>query len=85
MRKAGLLSINCFCGGAACCCSGTRGAAAKKILRIGFLSSTGDLRNPGPSVEVFREGLHSKADWPNDSAECARARGQGDQMRVFQA
>ena len=28
-----------------------------KIARIGFLSSTGDIRNPGPSVEAFRRGL----------------------------
>jgi ABC transporter substrate binding protein len=30
-----------------------------KIARIGFLSSTGDVRNPGPSVEAFRQGLRN--------------------------
>ena len=28
-----------------------------KIARIGFLSSAGDVRNPGPLVEAFRSGL----------------------------
>ena len=30
-----------------------------KIARIGFLSSTGDIRNPGLSVEAFRQGLRN--------------------------
>jgi putative ABC transport system substrate-binding protein len=30
-----------------------------KIARVGFLSSTGDVRNPGPSVEAFRQGLRN--------------------------
>jgi putative ABC transport system substrate-binding protein len=29
----------------------------KKVPRIGYLSRTGDSKNPGPQVEVFRQGL----------------------------
>ena len=30
---------------------------AKKIPRIGYLSASGDTKNPGPYVEAFRQGL----------------------------
>src|SRR5690349_10278519 len=32
----------------------------KKIPRIGFLSGSGDLNNPGPQVEAFRQGLRDR-------------------------
>jgi putative tryptophan/tyrosine transport system substrate-binding protein len=28
-----------------------------KIPRIGYVSSTGDAKNPGPNVQAFRQGL----------------------------
>ena len=34
-----------------------RGAAANKIPRIGYVSSSGDPKTPGPQVEAFRQGL----------------------------
>jgi hypothetical protein len=32
---------------------------AKKVPRIGYVSGIGDSANPGPNVEVFRQGLGS--------------------------
>ena len=38
-------------------CGSAHAQQPTKIARIGFLSSTGDVRNPGQSVEAFRRGL----------------------------
>jgi putative tryptophan/tyrosine transport system substrate-binding protein len=38
-------------------CFAVKAHQPTKISRIGFLPSTGDIRNPGPSVEAFRHGL----------------------------
>ena len=38
-------------------CVSVEAQQAKKIPRIGFVSSTGDPSTPGPQVEAFRQGL----------------------------
>ncbi len=38
----------------------SRGAAAGKISRIGYLTGTGDSNDPGPFFEAFRQGLRDQ-------------------------
>jgi putative tryptophan/tyrosine transport system substrate-binding protein len=38
-------------------CSSAVAQQPGKIPRIGYVSSTGDAKNPGPNVEAFRQGL----------------------------
>jgi ABC-type uncharacterized transport system substrate-binding protein len=38
-------------------CSVALAQQAKKIPRIGYVSGTGDVRNPGPHIEAFQQGL----------------------------
>jgi putative tryptophan/tyrosine transport system substrate-binding protein len=56
-----------------------------KVARIGFLSSTGDVRNPGPSVEAFRRGLRDLGyiEQKNIVVEYRYAEGKQDRLPEF--
>ncbi len=53
-----------------------------KIARVGFLSSTGDVRDPSPSVEAFRQGLRNLGyvEQKNILVEYRYAEGQQDRL-----
>jgi hypothetical protein len=38
-------------------CSVAQAQQPAKIPRIGYVSGTGDAKNPGPNLETFRQGL----------------------------
>ena len=56
MRKAALLSI-LFVVVLLAVAVITEAQQPKKVPLIGYVSSTGDAKNPGPSVVAFRQGL----------------------------
>ena len=56
MRKAGVLSI-LFVVVLLAVAVITEAQQPKKVPLIGYVSSTGDAKNPGPSVVAFRQGL----------------------------
>jgi hypothetical protein len=53
-----------------------------KIPRIGYVSGTGDLSNPGPYVEAFRQGLRDlgHVDEKNIVIEYRGAQGKLDRI-----
>jgi putative tryptophan/tyrosine transport system substrate-binding protein len=60
---------------------------SQRIPRIGYVSGTGDINNPGPNIEAFRKGLRDfgYVDGKNIMVDYRYAQGKNDRLAGFAA
>jgi len=66
-------------------CASAKAQQPPKVPRIGFLSGSGDIKNPGFNVEAFRQGLRNLGyiEGKNILVDYRYAEGKADRLSVL--